>query len=157
MPRPFPISVSTLWRYPVKSMMGEELNASSSPRRRARRPLVRADRQGDSKVVSAKNPRNGRTFSPFEPPMRLRPAPLRFLRSGSPCRRERSFAATSPMWTWDCRWRYRAPSPSPAPPSEAEHRTILAGKRGKSRRGESGSRRGDAPVGTFSTTPPCIF
>ena len=57
-------TVTSLWRYPIKSMMGEELNASSV----AERGLV-GDRayalvdEADGKVVSAKQPRKwGRLF-----------------------------------------------------------------------------------------------
>src|SRR6266496_82099 len=51
-------SVGSLWRYPVKSMMGEELNAAEVTERgllgdRAYALVVRSD----GKVASAKNPR----------------------------------------------------------------------------------------------------
>jgi uncharacterized protein YcbX len=51
-------SVASLWRYPVKSMMGEELNASVVTDRglRGDRAYALTDRETD-KVVSAKEPR----------------------------------------------------------------------------------------------------
>jgi uncharacterized protein YcbX len=51
-------AVGSLWRYPVKSMMGEELNASEVTDRGLRGDRVYAlvDR-ADGKVASAKNPR----------------------------------------------------------------------------------------------------
>ncbi len=51
-------SVLTLWRYPVKSMMGEELNASEITQRGllGDRAYALVD-NADGKVVSAKNPR----------------------------------------------------------------------------------------------------
>ena len=51
-------SVVSLWRYPVKSMMGEELNASEVTERGllGDRAYALVDRS-DGKVASAKNPR----------------------------------------------------------------------------------------------------
>src|SRR5690242_11306469 len=51
-------SVVSLWRYPVKSMRGEELDASAVDRRGllGDRAYAVVDRS-DGKVVSAKNPR----------------------------------------------------------------------------------------------------
>jgi uncharacterized protein YcbX len=51
-------SVASLWRYPVKSMQGEELNASSIDERglRGDRALALID-TAESRVASAKNPR----------------------------------------------------------------------------------------------------
>src|ERR687887_737564 len=51
-------SVVALWRYPVKSMMGEELNASAVTTRGllGDRAYALVDRS-DGKVASAKNPR----------------------------------------------------------------------------------------------------
>src|SRR6267378_1338446 len=51
-------SVASLWRYPVKSMMGEELNASEVAERGLLGDRVYAlvDRS-DGKVATAKNPR----------------------------------------------------------------------------------------------------
>src|SRR5437660_9017714 len=51
-------SVVALWRYPVKSMMGEELNASAVTERGllGDRAYALVDRV-DGKVASAKNPR----------------------------------------------------------------------------------------------------
>lgn len=51
-------SVVSLWRYPVKSMMGEELNAAHVTGRGVLgdRAYARVD-SADGKVVSAKNPR----------------------------------------------------------------------------------------------------
>src|SRR6476646_10758227 len=51
-------SVVSLWRYPVKSMMGEELNAAEVTERGllGDRAYALVDRS-DGKVASAKNPR----------------------------------------------------------------------------------------------------
>src|SRR6266404_3865349 len=51
-------SIGSLWRYPVKSMMGEELNAAEVTERglRGDRAYALVDR-ADGKVASAKNPR----------------------------------------------------------------------------------------------------
>jgi uncharacterized protein YcbX len=51
-------SVVALWRYPVKSMMGEELNASDVTQRGllGDRSYALVDR-ADGKIASAKNPR----------------------------------------------------------------------------------------------------
>src|SRR3954453_5953725 len=51
-------SVVSLWRYPVKSMMGEELNAAEVTERglQGDRAYALVDRS-DGKVASAKNPR----------------------------------------------------------------------------------------------------
>ena len=51
-------SVVSLWRYPVKSMMGEELNAAEVTQRGlvGDRAYALVDRS-DGKVASAKNPR----------------------------------------------------------------------------------------------------
>jgi uncharacterized protein YcbX len=51
-------SVVALWRYPVKSMLGEELNASAVTQRGmlGDRAYALVDR-ADGKVASAKNPR----------------------------------------------------------------------------------------------------
>src|SRR5882724_13216705 len=51
-------AVGSLWRYPVKSMMGEELNAAEVTDRGLRGDRVYAlvDR-ADGKVATAKNPR----------------------------------------------------------------------------------------------------
>src|SRR2546428_11583435 len=51
-------SIGSLWRYPVKSMMGEELNAAEITERGllGDRAYALVDRS-DGKVASAKNPR----------------------------------------------------------------------------------------------------
>jgi len=51
-------AVGSLWRYPVKSMMGEELNAAEVTERglRGDRAYALVDR-ADGKVATAKNPR----------------------------------------------------------------------------------------------------
>src|SRR5882724_5094587 len=51
-------SIGSLWRYPVKSMMGEELNAAEVTERglRGDRAYALVDR-ADGKVATAKNPR----------------------------------------------------------------------------------------------------
>src|SRR2546427_8198421 len=67
-------SVVGLWRYPVKSMMGEELNASEVTERGlvGDRQFALRDRE-TGKVVGAKNPRKWGNFFDFraafvEPP-----------------------------------------------------------------------------------------
>ena len=67
-------SVDSLWRYPVKSMMGEELNASEVTERGlvGDRQFALRDRE-TGKVVGAKNPRKWGNFFDFraafvEPP-----------------------------------------------------------------------------------------
>ncbi len=76
-----PGAVVSLWRYPVKSMMGEELNATEVGDRgllgdRAYAVLDRAD----GKVASAKNPRKWPRMFEFRagfagPPQRVGPVP----------------------------------------------------------------------------------
>ena len=76
-------TVVSLWRYPVKSMMGEELNAAEVDDRgllgdRAYAVLDRSD----GKVASAKNPRKWPRMFDFragftEPPRRGTPPPVR--------------------------------------------------------------------------------
>src|SRR3989475_7457617 len=69
-------SIGSLWRYPVKSMMGEELNAADVTERglRGDRAYALVDR-ADGKVATAKNPRKWPTLFDFratfiEPPSR---------------------------------------------------------------------------------------
>ena len=59
-------AVVSLWRYPVKSMMGEELNASDLTDRGllGDRSLALVDSE-TGKVVSAKNPRKWATMFDF--------------------------------------------------------------------------------------------
>jgi uncharacterized protein len=59
-------SVVTLWRYPVKSMMGEELNAAHITQRGllGDRAYALVDRS-NGKIVSAKNPRKWSTLFEF--------------------------------------------------------------------------------------------
>jgi uncharacterized protein len=58
--------VVSIWRYPVKSMMGEELNSSYVTERGliGDRTYALID-QKTGKVASAKNPRNGESSSTF--------------------------------------------------------------------------------------------
>src|SRR5438309_2988581 len=80
-------AVATLWRYPVKSMMGEELNSSPAGPRGllGDRALALIDRE-TGKVVSAKNPRKwARLFDfrsayaePPEPGRELPPVNITF-------------------------------------------------------------------------------
>ena len=72
-----------LWRYPVKSMMGEELNASELTERGllGDRAYALID-QVEGRIASAKNPRKWPHLFDFraiyvEPPRRDRPAPIR--------------------------------------------------------------------------------
>ena len=69
-------SIGSLWRYPVKSMLGEELNAAEVTERglRGDRAYALVDR-ADGKVASAKNPRKWPSLFDFratfiEPPSR---------------------------------------------------------------------------------------
>src|SRR5438477_11241801 len=59
-------SVAALWRYPVKSMMGEELNSSDVTDRGllGDRSLALVDTE-TGKVVSAKNPKKWATMFDF--------------------------------------------------------------------------------------------
>ncbi len=63
-------SVAALWRYPVKSMMGEELNSSDVTDRGllGDRQFAVVDR-ATGKVGGAKNPRKWGTSSTSGPPM----------------------------------------------------------------------------------------
>src|SRR3954447_20575223 len=74
-------AVVSLWRYPVKSMMGEELNASDVTDRGllGDRSLALIDTE-TGKVVSAKNPKKWSTMFDFraafsEPPQQGEPLP----------------------------------------------------------------------------------
>jgi len=76
-------TVGSLWRYPVKSMMGEELNAAEVPERGlcGDRAYALVDR-ADGKVATAKNPRKWPHLFDFratfiDPPRGLRAAPIR--------------------------------------------------------------------------------
>ncbi len=98
-------AVVSLWRYPVKSMMGEELNATEVGDRgllgdRAYAVLDRAD----GKVASAKNPRKWPRMFEFragfaDPPR----AAFRCRRSGSRCPTAGSSAATRSTSMSRCR------------------------------------------------------
>jgi hypothetical protein len=59
-------SVVSLWRYPVESMMGEQLNATDVTQRGllGDRAYVLVD-SSTEKVASAKNPENGRSSTTF--------------------------------------------------------------------------------------------
>ncbi|MBI1884808.1 MAG: MOSC domain-containing protein [Chloroflexi bacterium] len=76
-------SVASLWRYPVKSMMGEELNSSYVTQRGLLGDRVYAlVDSGDGKVVSAKNPRKWAKMFEFraafvQPPVPDRLPPVR--------------------------------------------------------------------------------
>lgn len=59
-------SVVGLWRYPVKSMMGEELNATEIAARGLRGDRAYALVDGsDGKIATAKNPRKWPTLFDF--------------------------------------------------------------------------------------------
>ena len=73
-------SVVSLWRYPVKSMMGEELNAAEITERGllGDRAYALVD-SADGKVASAKNPRKWSQLFDFRAtfvPAMLPPSPL---------------------------------------------------------------------------------
>src|SRR5881628_2242139 len=78
--------VGSLWRYPVKSMMGEELNAAGVSERglRGDRAYALVDRT-DGKVATAKNPRKWPSLFDFratflEPPgVGAKPSPVRIV------------------------------------------------------------------------------
>ena len=61
MPDTTPGSVASLWRYPVKSMLGEELSATEVTEQGllGDRAYAVVD-SADGKAATAKNPRNGR-------------------------------------------------------------------------------------------------
>ena len=69
-------SVVALWRYPVKSMMGEELNATEITRRglRGDRAYALMD-SSDGKVASAKNPRKWPALFDFRAALAEAPGP----------------------------------------------------------------------------------
>jgi uncharacterized protein YcbX len=77
-------SIVSLWRYPIKSMLGEELNAAdvTNGGLLADRAYALVDRS-DGKVASAKNPRkwpqlfNFRAALADEPKTGMQPSPLR--------------------------------------------------------------------------------
>lgn len=79
-------SIGSLWRYPVKSMMGEELNAAEVTERglRGDRAYALVDR-ADGKVATAKNPRKWPSLFDFratfiEPPgVGAKPPPIRIV------------------------------------------------------------------------------
>jgi uncharacterized protein YcbX len=78
-------SVVALWRYPVKSMMGEELNSTEVTDRGllGDRQFAVVDR-ATGKVGGAKNPRKWGNFLTFGRPMpRLRKSAHGFPRFGS--------------------------------------------------------------------------
>ena len=95
-------SVVTLWRYPVKSMLGEELNASNVTERglAGDRGYALVD-SADGKIASAKNPRKWPRMFQFRaafagPPQIRRVATAR---SASRCPTESRSAASRPTTT----------------------------------------------------------
>ena len=81
-------SVVSLWRYPVKSMMGEELNATEVTDRGllGDRAYALVD-SSDGKVATPRTPENGRISLTSGLPSSSRRAPARScLRSELPCR-----------------------------------------------------------------------
>ena len=84
-------SVAALWRYPVKSMMGEELNASEVTDRGllGDRQFAVVDRS-TGKVGGAKNPRKWGNFFDFRACGCRKPMPPGDIRGG---RRQRGHAA----------------------------------------------------------------
>ena len=87
----------SIWRYPVKSMMGEELNATFVGERGILGDRARAMiDSSDGKVASVKILASGRTCSTFEPnTSRLRPPERICLRFGSLYQMERNSEATA--------------------------------------------------------------
>ena len=130
MPQPSSISVSTLWRYPVKSMMGEELNASVITQSGVLgdRSFALIDKE-TGKVVSAKNPKKWPDFFAYRaayasppraaslPPVWITLPSGQIIRSDEPDVDAGLSSALS-----------RPVSLSQLRPSGAEPRTILAGK-----------------------------
>lgn len=83
-------SIVSLWRYPVKSMMGEELNAAEVTRDGllGDRAYALVDSL-DGKVASAKNPRKWPTLFDSAPCWLTPQDPVsRCRRSASPCQKE---------------------------------------------------------------------
>ncbi len=80
------MSVATLWRYPVKSMMGEELNGAQINQNGllGDRSYALIDTE-TNKVVSAKNAKKWPNFFAFEPfsPRHWQPMPSK--QYGLPC------------------------------------------------------------------------
>ena len=81
-------TIVALWRYPVKSMQGEELNSGQVGEcgLLGDRAYALVDAQ-DGKIASAKTRANGRTSSPSGPATPSRPVPgPKSLQCESPCR-----------------------------------------------------------------------
>ncbi|WP_436693760.1 MOSC N-terminal beta barrel domain-containing protein [Geodermatophilus sp. CPCC 205506] len=98
-------SVVSLWRYPVKSMVGEELNASAVTARGllGDRAYALVDRS-HGKVASAKSPRNGPGCSISGPPTSTRSnAACGCPPSGPPCPTGQRSRASKPTSIRCCR------------------------------------------------------
>jgi uncharacterized protein YcbX len=94
-------SVVSLWRYPVKSMLGEELNASAitSQGLLGDRAYALVD-SSNGKVASAKNPRKWPYLFDFRAAFVDPRALVRLCRrSGSPCRMAPWSAVSNPIST----------------------------------------------------------
>ena len=100
--------LASLHRYPVKSMMGEELNAVRITPRGVFGDRAFALRDAETgKVVSARTPASGRTCFPIAPRTRLRPKLNRVCRrcaSACPMARWRSAQATNSAASFPGHW-----------------------------------------------------
>jgi MOSC domain-containing protein len=131
-------SVAALWRYPVKSMMGAELNSSDVTDRGllGDRQFAMADR-ATGKVGGAKNPRKWGNFFDFratypEPPRMGATAPG----PGSPSLTAPRSRPGKPTWSRFCRgcsggtwpWRKRGPGHGPPALPAEEYWPDMAGR-----------------------------
>lgn len=97
-------TIATLWRYPVKSMRGEELNSAEITTRGLRGDRAYAVIDAETgKVASAKHPKNGAGCSivaPYRSRLTHRRTAHRCL---SCCLTEPGRQAARRSWTSDCR------------------------------------------------------
>ena len=111
-------SVAALWRYPVKSMMGEELNASAITSRGllGDRQFAVVDR-ATGKVGGAKNPRKWGNFFDFRATYPEPPGPERRRGSGSSFLMAPRSRPGKAIWSRFCRgcsggtWPWKKPGP----------------------------------------------
>ena len=161
MPRPFPNLGLHSLEIPDQIHDGRGTQRlRHHPVGRARRPLLRADRQGDGQGRQREEPEEMAGL--FRLSSRLRVSSGRrgaSLPSGSPCLRERSFAATSPMSTRDCPSALsRAVTLASSAPLRGRASNNIGRKtREKPTRSVRKPSRAMRPSGHSSTTPRCIF
>ena len=143
-------SVATLWRYPVKSMMGEELNASVITERGilGDRAFALIDSE-TGKVVSAKNPKKWPDFFAYRaayaaPPQTASLPPIWItLPSGQIVRSDEPEAIAGLSSA------YRASSPCSSAPRTPSLEQYWPEHEGESDEVSQEAVAGDAPVGTF--------